>query len=48
MKAIHTPGTEEYVLRISRTHVNDSGLYECQVSGVKAIFRIIRLEIIGE
>ena len=46
--ALHTPGAEEYVLRIRHTKMSDAGFYECQVAGAITIYKIIKLDIVGE
>ncbi|TRY62580.1 hypothetical protein TCAL_00473 [Tigriopus californicus] len=48
IKAFHTPGTEEFVLRIRHTEINDTGRYECQVAGkvTVSLFRMINLDVV--
>ena len=46
--ALHTPGTDEYVLRIRHSRLSDAGFYECQVAGPVTIFKIIKLDVVGK
>ncbi|CAB4056780.1 unnamed protein product [Lepeophtheirus salmonis] len=47
--AIHSHGSEEYVLRIKNVEIRDSGKYECQVGGSSpsdTIYKFIFLEVL--
>ncbi len=49
VEAIHTPGSQKFVLKLRTTRLEDSGVYECQVAGKGKIplFKLIVLDVVG-
>ena len=49
--AFHAAGSEEFVLRITHTALDDAGVYECQVAGQgerPALVRLIYMDVVRE
>lgn len=47
-RAVHTPGSEDWVLTVDYAQVRDSGMYECQVSTTPPMRHYIWLKVVGK
>lgn len=47
-QALHTDGSDEWILRIRSAQMRDSGTYECQVSTETKISQAFRFTVVGE
>ncbi|KAL7648034.1 UNVERIFIED_CONTAM: hypothetical protein RMT77_001651 [Armadillidium vulgare] len=45
-RAVHTPGSEDWVLTVDYAQVRDSGMYECQVSTTPPMSHYIWLKVV--
>ena len=48
IKAIHAEGSDTWAIRIQDTMVNDTGLYECQVTTANKTIEIVTLNVLGK